>query len=544
MPVIKARKLDAFGIITDIDPYDLPPTAFSFGYNIRFRNGRLERAPVYRSARQLSTASPRFAYAVRPTSGLDALYVGYKSGKVYLVTPSSETDYTIAAYSTSSVEATWTGTTLANVTYVNRSDRTPWYLLNGASQFVDLGGGAWSANDTCALLKTCGGALVALHVTKTGVNYPTMVKTSSFPTANAIPTSWDYTDATTLATENILAEMEGRIVDACNFGSDLIIYGHKEAWLMQKTNSFDVFDYRKLPFQKGAINANCSVEIGSKHFIFGPDDIWVHDGVSEKSLVEQRIKRFVFDSIDSSKYDECFVYHNPRLKDIHFCYVSSDRGVNFPAVDGCNRAAVYNYERDTWTFDDMPYIWAGTYANVADSSLTYTTVTGTYATAGGSYLDYEDGYKRTPVFVGDANTAASLSDSLYAFDLYGEGSTSTFDVDTDATKGAYFERDGIDFDAIDPAIKLQDYKLLSYVVPQGRIDSGANTTLSLEFGTADYFGNDATFDGTAMTFDGDTLYKLDFNQGGRFLSLKGTYDDYTTFSLSGFDLMIENNGER
>jgi hypothetical protein len=59
-----------------------------------------------------------------------------------------------------------------------------------------------------------------------------MVKTSSFPLSGAVPASWDITLANTLATENILAEMRGGIVDAQTLGSSLVIYGAQEAWLM------------------------------------------------------------------------------------------------------------------------------------------------------------------------------------------------------------------------------------------------------------------------------------------------------------------------
>jgi hypothetical protein len=538
--IAKIRNLAKYGIITDVDPYDLPTEAFSAGVNARFRNGRVSRAPVFRSARSLSYVSPRFVFATNPTSGLDLTFVGYLNGSVYLTSPNAEVDYSIPSYVPSDAEGGWSFTHLADVVYVNREDRVPWFYSTTAANFQALTG--WDAAWRARLIRSCGGALVALNVTKSGTNYPTMIKTSSFPTSGSVPSSWDQTNPATNATENILAELEGPIIDAQTFGNNLVIYGRTQAWLMQKVTGFENFDYFKLPFQKGAINANCSVEIDGKHYVFGPDDMWVHDGTSEKSICQGLVRDFVFSTINMSKANRCFVSHNPALKEITFAYVSGDRLVNFMGADGCNRQAVFNYADSTWTFDDLPFVYSASYANL-NVVQTYATVNATYATVGGTYLDQEDSYKRTSVYVGDANTTYGLTTKLYAFDLYGPGSTVAFAVDTQATKGLHLERDGIHLDAIE-GINLATYEQLNTIYPLARIDSAANAVLSILAGAADYFGQDAVFDASAQTYDGTGLYKLDFNTAGRFLSLIIDYNDYTTVSISGFDLDVTVSGKR
>src|SRR5260370_18414177 len=175
-----------------------------------------------------------------------------------------------------------------------------------------------------------------------------MVKPSSIPLAGEVPASWDQSQPNTLETENILAEMQGPIVDAQKLGDSLVIYGNAEAWLMTPNNSTQVYGYEKLPFKKGAINANCSTELDGKHYVFGPDDIWVHDGTSEKSLCDQKTREFIFSAINMSKSLRCYVNHNPRLKEIIFAYVSGDRLVSFlNSPDVCNRHAVYTYSNHT-----------------------------------------------------------------------------------------------------------------------------------------------------------------------------------------------------
>jgi hypothetical protein len=226
--------------------------------------------------------------------------------------------------------------------------------------------------------------------------------------------------------------MQGPITDACNLGNDLIIYGFKQAYHMQANNQLSVYNYDPLPFQKGSLNANCSVELDGKNIVFGPDDIWQHDGVSEKSICDQRTRDFIYGSLNLSKANRCFVTHNPKLKEITFAYVSGDPLIAFNLPDGCNRQAVWNYANDTWTFDDLPGVFSATQANLSNP-LTYASVTATYDTIGGSYQDQEDGFKRTTVYVGASNSTYG-STSLYAFDLYGQGSTVAYPVDVNATK--------------------------------------------------------------------------------------------------------------
>jgi len=536
------RDIAKYGVLCDPDPFNLPDTAWSFGVNVRFRNGKVSSGPVFRNVYSLGTVSPRYSVAASPVSGLDLLFTGYLNGKLYKFN-GTEIDYTLAGYTPSSAEATWSYTSLANILYVNRSDRAPWYLRASDSAFQNIGlvsgaPAAWDSTYTCQLLRTCAGALVALNVTKGATNYPTMVKTSSIPLSGVIPPSWDPSLANTLATENILSEMKGSITDANTLGSALIIYGTNEAWAMQADGSSQVYVYRKLPFQKGSLNANCSFELDGKQFVFGTDDLWMHDGNSEVSIVDAKNRDFIFSSINMSKRNRCFISHNPQLKELSFNYVSGDRGVAFLGTpDGCNRAYVFNYVTKTGVFDDLPLVYSSAVANLS-VSVTYATTSALYGTTGGSYLDQEDGYKRTPVYVGDSNTAYSLTNSLYAQDLFGTGSTVAFPVDTNATKPRVLERDGIDLDSLNA--DLRGYKVVSSIFPQGRFGAGAQP-LMIAVGTSDYANVAATFS-AYQPYDGNLNYKLDFNAGGRFLSMRLLYSDYNEMSLSGFDIDLHATG--
>jgi hypothetical protein len=531
------RDLAKYGVITDRDPYDLPTEAFSFAANVRFRNGKVESGPVYRNVLHVGTSDPRFVGVNNPNSGVNQLLLGYKNGRVFSYATGTETDLSISGYVPSSAEGVWSETHLADVYYVNREDRVPWYFGAASSIFATLPN--WDATWRTRLLRVCGSALIALNVTKGSTHTPTMVKTSSIPLAGAVPASWDHTNPATNATENIIAEMEGEIIDACALGNNLFIYGARETWRMVADGSTFVFDDERVFKNRGAINANCSVEVSGKHYVFGTDDIWMHDGVTDVSISEGLVRDFIFDNIDITKSNRCFVEYHPRLREVRFHYSSGDDFTVFRNADGCNRVAVLSLKDMTWTFDDAPFVYDAGNAHIS-SSLTYATVTGTYDTIGGSYVDQDESIRRTFVYVGDVSVPYGLSTSLYAFDAYGKGSTATAVVDPAATALRYLERDGIDLDEV--GADLRGYKTVSTLYPQARLDADA-APLVFTCGAADYFDGDPVY-GVGGTYDGGEQYKLDPNVAGRYLAMKMSHSDYRNFSLSGFDIELLADGDR
>jgi len=139
-----------------------------------------------------------------------------------------------------------------------------------------------------------------------------MIKTSDIVTdPGVVPTTWDETDATNNATENILTEMNGEILDAAKLGNALILYSNSETWQMTADGSANVYSYRKLPFSDGAINTNCAVEVNNRHYVFGSSDIWMHDGLTMESIADKRVRKFIFKTMNAKQSGKFFVSYNP-----------------------------------------------------------------------------------------------------------------------------------------------------------------------------------------------------------------------------------------
>lgn len=538
MAILPIRDLGSAGTVTDVSPYNLPLNAFSRSVNIRFDEGKARRSPIFRTMLPNLAFTPRFCFGIVPSTGFDTIVVASDDYQLHEYVTGSMNDRS-GSISSNVDPRPFTSTQLANVAYVNRPDKVPSFRGPGGTNFAALNN--WPSNYRCVSLRSFGDVLIALNTTEGATSFPTRVRFSDITLSNTVPTTWDESDTTASAGFNDLVQMDTPIVDGGTLGSNFIIYSSTQVWLMEFTGGTFLYNFRKLYTDCGMINQNCFAEVDGKHFVFGPRDIYVHDATSKQSICDERVKQFIYQGLNASKADRCFVHHSSELNLIYFCYVSGDELVGFPNTDRCNRAAVYNYKNNTWSFADLPDVAAASLANV-NTVETYGTASGlTYNTVGGSYYDQEDSFARHSVFVGPSSSANGItSNKIYVMDLADDGQVS-FSYDTEANKPAMLERVGIDLD--EAQNELRGYKNISRIYPQAMTKNTDDTTLSFQFGAADVPNGTPNYD-NAVTFDLNLDYKIDTRAAGRYLSYKITVADQKDFEFSGFDLEVTATGRR
>ena len=537
MPTLPIRNLGSTGVLTDPNPYNLPVTGFTSANNIRFDEGKVRRAPVFRTVKGSLGFDPRAAFGIVPTTGFDTVLMVSDDYDIKEYANGTVTDRT-GSITGSSDPRPFTICSLADVVYINRPDRVPVYRLPSGTNFADLTN--WDSNWRAEALRPFGDFLLGLNMTESSTNYANRVRFSNLVTANAIPDSWDASDTTKSAGFNDLVSMQTSIVDGLELGTNFVIYSSTEAVMMEFVGGQLIFNFRKLFSDEGVINQNCVVEVDGKHYVFGTSDIYVHDGNTKQSLCDERVRQFIFRGLNVKNADRCFVQHNKQLSEIYFCYQSGDSLVSFTNTARCNRAAIFNYKNNTWSFMDLPNVSAGTSANVNTVS-TYSASTSTYDTIGGSYYDQEDSRNRHTLMVGNSDSGNSLSSAkIYGLDLADDGSIA-FNVDTEATKPPFVERTGLDLDEINQPI--DGYKVITRMLPQIFTKNTSNTNITIEFGASDIPNNTPAYSTTA-TFNIASDYKVDSRASGRYLSYKFSLgaSDYKDFELSGFDLDVTTTG--
>jgi len=123
MPNLPIRGLGSVGVVTDVDPYNLPINAFTRAKNVRFSDGSVRRGPIMRGVSDISI-NPVFAYGITSLTGFDTVLV---VDDVFDVREFSNGTFTTrkTTSGTASTIPAVTATTLADVQYLNRDDQTP-----------------------------------------------------------------------------------------------------------------------------------------------------------------------------------------------------------------------------------------------------------------------------------------------------------------------------------------------------------------------------------------------------------------------------------
>ena len=537
MALMPVKELGSVGCITDITPSRLPINAFSRAKNVRFDEMSVTRSPVFRTIKSSLGFDPRHVVGIVPTTGGFSTVVmasdtfeikEYVNGTVHSRNGS-------ISLLNSSLES-FTSTTLADVDYLNRVDRVPVYRVAGGTNFADLPN--WDSTWRAESLRAFGDFLLGIGITQGSTSYTQRVRWSNLALANSVPDSWDGSDTTKSAGFNDLVQLGSPLIDGIALGVNFILYSSDQVWLMEFVGGTFIFNFRKLFDGFGVVNQNCDEEVDRKHYVFDQDDIYMHDTHTKISICDQRVKDYIFGGMDTSKYDRCFVAHNHSVEEIMFCYVSRDDMAEFTNGDRCNRAAVFNYRTQTWSFMDLPNVSTSATANVA-SATSYANAIGSYQSAGGTYNSQASGFDQHLLFCAKSVSADGISsDNLYGLD-FADRSTLSFPIDAAANKAPYIERTGIDLDEQSP---LTGYKHITQFTPQASTKNSSKT-FDFNFGASNLIEDAPTYEPT-VSFNSSIDHKINSRASGRYLSYKMTVTDTKDFNFTGFDADVHILGRR
>lgn len=568
MPTLPLRQLGAVGVITDANPYDLPPNAFSNCNNVIFDEKRVQRSPVFKKVFSSVRSTTSYDAAVgsidsqtatyesaegAPTDAVRfvASYQDPSSGEIVII---CDNDGTVRTYPNGLMQfATpgtglvtsdepWSHTQVAGMSVLGRKGMTPYIRNIKTSPNYTLLGGDWPSGDTAVVARSFLDFIILMNVTKAGVEYPTMVKWSNpVEYAAAISTiNWDPSNTAYVAGENVLGELKTAIRDGGVLGNVFIIYAQDQVWLMEYTGSSFVFNFRRLFPTGGIINTNCFVEVEGKHFVFGENDIYVHDGASKKSIADGRVRRRVFQTIDRTKQKGFFVLHDSVSNLIYFCYTTKLDEISYKNTKFCNRAAVYNYIEDTWSFMDLPNIVGGSEANISLVQNLYSTLNTDYELLNTSYVSFEGATPKLSIMLGATDNANGLTESrIYAVDLPTAGLVN-LPITEETLKESYVERVGIDLDENGTATR--NYKIVTSIIPQASVDS-TESSFRWQVGASDLPNGNPTWYSDKIFYP-ESDYKMDMRVAGRYLAYKVSTTDIENFRLSGFDAEVKQISRR
>lgn len=571
MANLPLRQLGGVGVITDASPYDLPQNAFSAANNVIFNEGRVQRAPVfkpffspvnsvltydtdpgtdtyandtavYESASGGPETTSRFIGVYSDPVAGETVFVADNDGTIRTY-PNGTLKYATPTSGTVTNDNPWSHAQIAGISFLARPGALPYVRNLATDSSYSLIGGDWVQTDYPNVVRGFLGYAITLGMNRNGKQLPTLVKWSN-PIQYSSATSsitWDPANPNYVSGENTLGELKDPILDGLALGNFFLIYSQNQVWMMEPSGDLNVWNWRRIPYEGGIVNVNCVVEVESKHYVFGDNDIYVHDGFTRQSLAEGRVRRRIFDTLDRSKQTSCFVLHDPVAKLIYFCYATLQDEAPFAGTQFCNQAAVYNYKNDTWSFMDLPNIVGGAEVNASLLQDLYQETSNSYALYNTSYTSFSGGgTPRMSIMLGVADQAVGLSSTyVYAIDLPTIGLVNLA-ANPETLKTAYVERTGISLAV--QGIPLRAYKTVQCAVPEASFDDNSGT-FTVQFGSSDLTEQTPTYR-ASVTYNPATDYKVDMMVSGRYLSYRFSTDSISNFQLSGMDVEVKSLSKR
>lgn len=576
------RQLGAKGVISDISPFDTNVDSWTDALNIRFNNGHAEKIrghiPVFQHNRLGHEDEIPMHLTRVPLSDSEWLY--FTKNAVWKTNGFSHTLMTDSTDTPISVpyDAPWNSTTVGNSIIANSTQlRRPIGLANGESKFKYLPKwGPWDAN----VMRSFKNFAMAIGA---GDGFPQRVRWSNIIPPNALPADWGWEvtyDAQGNATQgafidgsaggyNDLSFANGKLLDGLSLRDQFIIYSDVEVISCQYVGGIEIFRFNLLFDDGGALNSDCICTFNNKHFVVAPNDIYIHNGSTKESIINDKIRIKLLDELTANSYTSVKVVPYLTENEIWVIYAGADaEGLDGSETMEATKAAVYNFVEGTWSFIEIPRtldIKLGPVSLFFDENgnptqtVAFWGQTDSEADPGQppklsefSNMEWEEvvelwnlaGAGSSQNFKDQALLCASADGGFYILD---RGNYFTFLVKEGEGEEAKYvnKREDIisvltkDYIDLDEVLETPDYKTVLEIWPQ-TMGSGE---LYFQVGGSATSGGDIAYDsGTRFVCSKDR--KVDIRENHRYLCLKIQGRGVGDWSFSGFDATIRSGGRR
>lgn len=504
------------GVLKDLSAHELPINCWTDASNIRFLNGYASQFLGHSPAYGVPVVTP--LHTVAAETGTLRYWMYASANKIYVVIVTAGVAvHTNLTRQTAGVDVnysatpnSWTSTLLSGIPILNPGNLVDppqrWSQdVTQRCQVLDN----WPSGTFCQSLRAYNNILIALNVTKAGVNLPYMVKFSTEADPGSVPVTWDPSDATHDAGEFDIAQGGDPIIDGLQLRNSFMVYKEQSCWRLDYTGGTFILSNNKVLGMSGALNRNCIVELDGAHFVLTNNDAITHDGQTATSVLDGAARLALFQDMDSASTSTAFVFKNPFLNEVFICYASV--GNKIP-----NKALVFNYKSRTVAYRQMPNVYHANYGAVNDQlGRTWGSATDPW----NQDLAPWNGPGFTP------NTArvlmASADPQLYLLD-----SSSAFNG---VPPVSYLERRGLGFGAD------EQVKFIKGIRP--RITGNVGETINIDIGSQSNPYADPVY--TSVVYTIGQQVAADCLVSGRYIGIRFRSGTAYTWRLDSYDMDVE-----
>ena len=423
---------------------------------------------------------------------------------------------TSGTFTVDSEDISYTGKTATKFTGIGRGE-------NGTTAATHLDNAPAFVNVYTKSIRAFRSFLVALNINRGGVDYPRLVKWSTEAGLQDIPSSWNETTSTVDAGEYELADTKGDILDGLQLRDTFMIYKEDATYSMSYVGTPFIFSFRQLSPTIGAISKNCVAEFDGGHAIFGKGNFYINDGQRLKPILPQKLKEYVFTTIDGGQIEKCFVAADYGRTEILFCYTSDGALTLEP-----DEAVVWNYITNTFTIREIPDTAHMGYGNVGNptTSTTWAAASDGWDTITGPWTMSYDLQDKVLLFADPGKTK-----------LYRDRSGNKNDT-SDMT--SFIERTGITVGSNGQPDQTT-VKRISSIWPKMSINSTneINVYLGTQMST-----QDGVSWGSPVTFNPNTQSKVSVRGTGKLYGVRFESTTDMHWELDGYTIEVEDAGRR
>lgn len=330
------------GFLPDLPDVALPEGAWTDVLNAQFREGALEKVKGSNDVFNSASATPIWVAPV--SDGLTTFWVYGNESRLFATDGSLHADVSSISYTCDPLLG-YTGGAFHGRMIANDAVNAPQtWIPSLANRFQPLAN--WPASTTCRVIRPFGDFLVAMRINESGTYNARLIRWSDRAAVGSMPGSWDFADPTNQSGRTELGQSHDEIVDCLPLRDSNVVYKQFHTWLMQYVGGDDVFSFREAFKELGLLTENCVRAFGPRHFLAADNDIVLHDGNSAESLIDQKLRRWLFNRLSIDRFETSFVAPDYKERQMWFCF--PEQGADFP-----NMAAVWDWQSNSWGVKEL-----------------------------------------------------------------------------------------------------------------------------------------------------------------------------------------------
>lgn len=521
MAKVFINNVDKFGIISDMPAHRLPVEAWSAGQNVRFHDGVVSRSRGVSAVLGTPSITP---YYMQYWNTAAAQYWFYANASaIYRTDGTTHTDVTNTGgpYS-GNAWPRWNGGTLNGIPILNHDAWTdPPQSWDGSANFEDLPN--WPAGWYAKVVRPFKNWLIALDMVRGGTAYPWEVRWSASAPPGAVPSTWTAAPGNDAGTTNALAETTDFIVDCLQLGNSNMIYKDNSVWAQEWIGGNQVFSHRKRFGEFGLLAIGCVGQVFNQHLVVTQDDVVLHNGTEAQSIIDERNRRFLFNTLDRDFASRCCVVVAQRQSEVLIALPESGSNGYLTLL------AVWNWKTNTWSFREL--IAGGTLASGVVPAVAGFTFDGS---AGVTFDDDSGVFDERPSSVGRDIVVSRVDSTLQFGKLYDGyqnlGNNYTSYVERIGLPIAGVARDG------SPVIDPESVKQVNGVIPLITADPGV--TVDVRVGVQQKIDGSVSW-GAPTAFNPATDTKVDCTMAGKLIAVRFESASGGQWKLNGYGLDVQ-----